>query len=179
VSDETTDEIIRIPFNDTELHVVMIDRKPWMLFKHAMETLGLTYRSQLRTLKASSWAVVSHRETTAADGKRYKTTVVDRATFFFHLGQIDEWRVAESVRPRLRAYQAELPGVLEAYFTAGVAINPRFQQPAIESAKAEIVLPANFLEALEALVKSVKREQILAARVEAIIVESAPKVEAW
>jgi hypothetical protein len=59
---------------------------------------------------------------------------VDVRTFLMLLATVDEHRVAEAVRPKLVAYQAEVADAIEAYWTKGAAINPRATSEQIAAA---------------------------------------------
>jgi hypothetical protein len=100
------------------------DGKPEVALRHASETVGLDYSTQLRKLKGKSWATVVMRPTVAEDGKSREMAMVDRRTFTMWLATIDTNRVNEDARPVLEAFQAEAADALDAYFNDGGAINP-------------------------------------------------------
>lgn len=122
----TTREIVRVPFNGTEVLTVDVDGKPHIFLKPALEPLGLDYSNQLKKLNEKSWArVVLSTMQLPGDSQSRTYTTVDVRTFLMLLATIDEKRVAEHVRPTLVAYQSEVADAIEAYWTQGGAINPR------------------------------------------------------
>lgn len=104
---------------------VQQDGKEWASPRHICDTLGINWRSQHRKLNAKPWAVMVTMTMTAADGKNYDTSVIDRRTLTMWLATIDAGRVAPEHREMLEAYQEEAADALDAYFHAGGAINPR------------------------------------------------------
>jgi hypothetical protein len=113
-----------LDFHGDRLLLVDVGGKPRIVLRPAMEALGLDYATQFTKLRQRSWAVVGQSPTTGADGKTYQMVTVDVRTFLMLLATVDENRVAEAVRPKLVAYQAEVADAIEAYWTKGVAINP-------------------------------------------------------
>lgn len=60
-------EIVHVPFRDGEILAVDIDGRPWVVLRPALESIGLSFPTQLRKLRNRSWAVVAQRATTGAD----------------------------------------------------------------------------------------------------------------
>lgn len=118
-------EIVRIPFHDGEILSTLVDGKPYVVLRPAIERLGMDYSTQLKKLRRRSWAVVGLCPMTGTDGKEYQMVTADARTFLMLLATIDEHRVSEEARPLLVAYQSEMADVLEKYWHAGGAINPR------------------------------------------------------
>jgi len=118
-------EIVRIPFSGGDLLTTNIDGKPYVVFRHAVESLGLDYSGQFRKLQIRSWANRCDITTVAADGKLRTMVAVDVATFLMWLATVNETKVADSVRDTLIAYQAESADAIYGYWTKGGAINPR------------------------------------------------------
>jgi hypothetical protein len=114
-----------LDFHGDQVLLVDVDGRPHVVLRPALEALGLAYWPQLEKLRDRSWATVTSRETVAADGRVRQMVTVDVRTFLMLLATIDERRVAETVRPKLVAYQAEVADAIEAYWTKGAAINPR------------------------------------------------------
>ena len=104
---------------------VQQDGKEWASPKHVCDALGIDWKSQHRKLNTKKWAVMVTMTMTAADGKHYDTSVIDRRTLTMWLATIDAGRVAPEHREALEAYQAEAADALDKYFHDGGAINPR------------------------------------------------------
>lgn len=110
-------EIVHIPFHGDELMATLVNGKPHVVLKPAIEAVGLDYKSQLDKLRGKSWATVGMSPMVAADGRLREMVTVDVRTLLMLLATIDEHRVAEHVRPKLIAYQAEVADVIESHFT--------------------------------------------------------------
>jgi hypothetical protein len=120
-----TREVVRIPFRDGEVLTVEIGGRPHVVLRPALETIGLDYSAQWRKIQGRSWATVVHATTVAADGSIREMATVDVRTFLMLLATINESHVSDAVRPTLVAYQNEVADAIEAYWTRGVAVNPR------------------------------------------------------
>lgn len=121
-----TAEVVRIPFRDGEVLAVDRDGKPNIFLKPVIDGLGIDYSTQVRKLKAKSWASVGTMPTQLPnDSQTREHVVVDVRTFLMLLATIDEHRVSDEARESLIAYQNEVADVIEAYWTQGGAINPR------------------------------------------------------
>jgi hypothetical protein len=118
-------EIVKVPFHGDDILTVDVNGKPHIVLKPAIEAIGLDYFTQLAKLNGRSWAVKGLSPSTGSDGKTYEMVTVDLRTFLMLLATIDEKRVAKDVAPKLIAYQAEVADAVEAYWTKGVAVNPR------------------------------------------------------
>jgi hypothetical protein len=118
-------DIVSIPFHGGEVLSTLVDGKPYVVLRPALDRLGMDYSTQLKKLRRRSWAVMGQSPTAGSDGKTYQMVTVDVRTFIMLLATIDEHRVAEEVRPLLVAYQSEMADVLEAYWSDGGVINPR------------------------------------------------------
>lgn len=112
---------------------VQQDGKEWASVTHICRSLGIDPKSQRRKLHAKPWAVGVMMTLTAADGKNYSMTMVDRRTLTMWLATIDTNRVAEDARPVLEAYQVEAADALDRYFHDGGAINPRADEHKIRA----------------------------------------------
>lgn len=118
-------EIVRIPFHGSEILAVGNDGRPHLFLRPIIESLGIDFSTQVRKLKAKSWACVGTMPTQLPnDTQTREHVVVDVRTFLMLLATIDENRVNEAARPTLVALQNEIADVVEAYFTKGGAINP-------------------------------------------------------
>lgn len=115
---------VEVPGTDRPIMAAIVGKHPEVALRHASESIGLDYSTQLRKLKAKSWATVVMRPTVADDGKTRDMAMLDRRTFTMWLATIDTNRVSEDARPVLEAFQAEAADALDAYFSEGGAINP-------------------------------------------------------
>lgn len=118
-------EVVKLDLSAGSVHTTMLADKPHVVIRPAVEALGLSYPAQYRKLQTRSWAVVAQKATTGADGKTYEMDIVPVRTFLMLLATIHENKVAPAARPVLIAYQNETADAIEAYWTKGVASNPR------------------------------------------------------
>lgn len=122
-------ELVPVPVPGApDLMAAQFDSRQWAALKPMCDTLGIDYSAQLKRLKGRSWAVMAVTPMTAADGKTYRTTVVDSGTIPMWLATIDERRVDEDVRPNLIAYQREARDALDAYFNKRAVAAPPVNQ---------------------------------------------------
>jgi P22_AR N-terminal domain len=160
--------VVKIPFHGTELIAVDVDGKPQIVLRAAVESLGLAFEPQRRKLQSRSWAVVTQKVVTAADGKGYQTTTVDVRTFLMLLATINENNVAAEKRELLVAYQSEVADVVEAYWRNGVVANPRSIVP---------VQPSR-LDVVQALLDEVRRIESESAEARAIAQRTSDRLDA-
>ncbi|WP_433731134.1 phage antirepressor N-terminal domain-containing protein [Actinoplanes sp. CA-051413] len=124
-------EVASIPFHGGDVLAAQIDDKTHVVLRPAIEMLGLDYSSQLRKLKAKSWAcVVNLTMQLPGDTQSRDHAAVDVRTFLMLMATINEKQVADGVRDVLIAYQNEIADVIESYFVDGEAANPRTAHPA-------------------------------------------------
>jgi hypothetical protein len=114
MSDANTLALIK--YGDDVIYSVVVDGKPHVVLKPAVESIGLDYWTQAEKLKGRSWATTGLCPVVAKDGKTREMVTVDVRTFLMLLATVDESRVAEHVRPKLVAYQNEVADVIEAYW---------------------------------------------------------------
>jgi hypothetical protein len=117
-------EIARISLSAGAIETVLVDGSPHVVFRPAVEAIGLAYSAQLRKLRDRTWANRVDIDTVAEDGRTRQMVAVDVRTFLMWLATVNENKVAEEVRPTLVAYQRETTAAVEAYWTQGGAINP-------------------------------------------------------
>lgn len=117
-------EIARISLSSGAVETVMVNGQPHVVFRPAVEAIGLAYSGQLRKLRDRSWASRVDIDTTGSDGKTYRMVAVDVRTFLMWLATVNENKVAEAARPTLVAYQRETTTAVEEYWTQGGAVNP-------------------------------------------------------
>ncbi|NEA67521.1 phage antirepressor N-terminal domain-containing protein [Streptomyces sp. SID12488] len=131
-------EIARISLSSGAVETVMVDGQPHVVFRPAVEAIGLAYSAQLRKLRDRSWASRVDIDTTGADGKTYRMVAVDVRTFLMWLATVNENKVAEAARPTLIAYQQETTAAVNAYWTQGGAINPAATQEQAAGLRTEL-----------------------------------------
>lgn len=133
IPDQST-KVVKLDLSAGSIHTTLVDGRPNIVLKPAIEDLGLAYSTQLRKLKTRSWACVSQTDMQMPgdDQTRSHTTVPVR-TFLMLLANVNENRVAENIRPTLIAFQNETADVIEAYWTEGGAINPRATEEQLDS----------------------------------------------
>lgn len=143
---------IPVPGTDREITATLVDGTPFVSLRHACEAIGIDPESQRRKLRRRSWAVAVQQTATGVDGKSYQMTMVDRRTFTYWLGGLDENKVSEAARPVLIAFQAEASEALDSYFNEGGAINPRATEDQLERITREAQAQAAVLRALKGVV---------------------------
>ncbi len=145
-------ELVKIPFHNSEILAVDVDGKPQIVLKPAFDHIGLDADQQIRKLKRQPWAVTGVTTGTGSDGKTYQMVTADVRTFLMALATIPVSRVNEEARPLLVAYQSEVADVIEQYFTAGGAINPRANQDQLTTLIGRAEGQARVLRALDGIV---------------------------
>jgi hypothetical protein len=145
---------VKLDLSAGSVQTVLVGGVPNIVLKSAVEELGLDYSTQVRKLKGRSWAVMGTAPTTGSDGKTYDMTVVPVRTFLMLLATINENRVAYLHRKTLVAFQNETADAIEAYWTAGGAINPRATEGQLDSLISRAKQQAEVLSILSGLVDS-------------------------
>lgn len=143
---------IPVPGASSPIMAVQKDGTEWAAARHICDSLGIDWKSQHRKLESKSWAVVVMMTTTAADGKSYQTSMVDRRTLTMWLATIDTNRVSEAARPTLEAYQLEAANALDAYFHKGGAINPRAEEHQLNALMRESQMRMELCQAAKGLI---------------------------
>lgn len=117
---------VPVPGTDNRLMAIQRNGEVWVSPNHICMALHIDWKSQHRKLRNKPWAVMVKMTMTAADGKNYQTTMIDRRTLTMWLATIDASRIKEDyARSILEAYQVEAADALDSYFHEGAAINPR------------------------------------------------------
>lgn len=129
---------VTLPLSVGDVQTVDVDGDPFIVFRHAVDTLGISYSRQVKKLKERSWSNCVVKATVAEDEKIRDMLVVNVPTFLMWLGGVNENRVASEVRPRLIAYQRETMDVVHAYWTSGGAINPRATDAQVAEMRARL-----------------------------------------
>lgn len=126
-------KVVKLDLSAGSIETVMVNGEPHVVFRPAVEAIGLDYSTQLRKLRERSWASRRDIPTTGADGKTYRMAAVDVRTFLMWLATVNENKVADEVRETLIAYQQETTTAVNAYWTEGGVINPRATEEQIDS----------------------------------------------
>lgn len=133
-------EVVQLDLSAGSIHTVLVDGKPSVILKTAIEQLGMDYSTQLSKLRSRSWATVGQHPMVAEDGKTRDMAVVPVRTFLMLLATINENRVAVGNRKTLVAFQQETADAIEAYWTKGGAINDRASTEQLDALAEEIEL---------------------------------------
>lgn len=155
-------ELVTIPVaqSGASLSASLIDGTPLVALRPMCESIGIDYSRQFTKLKSKSWATVVIKPTVAADGKTRDMVMIDRRTMTMWLATIDESRVDEAARPTIRAFQSEAADALDAYFSTGVAVNPRGNLSTFDILRAQI-------DQLEAAERTANEAKAIAHRTDA------------
>ncbi|GAA0527149.1 hypothetical protein GCM10010172_04600 [Paractinoplanes ferrugineus] len=145
-------EIVRVPFQGTEIHTTLVSGEPHVVIRPTLEGLGLDYSAQLKKLKTKSWATVATTATVAEDGKVREMTTVDLDTWAMLLANVDEHRVAPGSKQIVIDYQRESARALREYWTNGGAINPRATEDQLTAIISRAEGQARVLRALDGIV---------------------------
>lgn len=115
----------RFNFHGSELDVLVDGDDVWISVRRVCEAIGIAHQPQFAKLKAAAWAAVTHRVTTAADGKSYETFVVHLRSLASWLHGIEAWRVKNgAVRAKIELFQKEAADVLASHFLRPKAPGP-------------------------------------------------------
>lgn len=145
-------EIIPVPLGAGEVLTVDVDGSPFVVFRPAVEAIGLDYAGQITKLRSRSWANRRDIATVAADGKTRSMVAVDVPTFLMWLATVNETKVAAEVRPILASYQRESSGAIHGYWTKGGAINPRATEVQLDAIISQAEGQARVLKLLQGVV---------------------------
>lgn len=145
-------EMIPFRFHEDELSLINLDGKAHLALKPALESIGLDAKSQIAKLNGKSWSRTVLVPVRDSAGRTQQTTVCDIRTFLMLLATVDERRVADSVRPKLIKYQAEIADAIESYWVDGGAINSRATADQLNALIGRIEGQARVLSALRGVV---------------------------
>jgi hypothetical protein len=144
-------DIVRIPFNGSEVLAVDVDGKPQIILKPAFEAIGLDADQQIRKLQRQPWAGTGVTTVPTAGGPQRAITA-DVRTFLMALATIPASRVSDEARPTLIAYQSEVADAIESYWTKGGAINSRATEDQLAAIISRAKGQADVLAALRGIV---------------------------
>jgi hypothetical protein len=143
---------VKLDLSAGSVQTVLVDGEPHVVFRPAVEAIGLDYSTQLRKLRDRSWANRRDIPTVAEDGKTRLMAAVDVRTFLMWLATVNENKVADEVRETLVAYQQETTTAVNAYWTQGGAINPRATEDQLDSLISRAKQQAEVLSILSGIV---------------------------
>lgn len=150
---QSTDLVpIPVPGTDREIVATVIDGKPMVSLRHACDAIGIDPESQRRKLRRRSWAVAVQKTATGTDGKSYEMTMIDRRTFTYWLGGLDENKVSAEAKPVLVKFQAEAADALDAYFNEGGAINPRATEDQLDALARKTRMQIDIIHACKGII---------------------------
>lgn len=138
VPDPEPREVAKIDLSVGSIDTVMVDGEPHVVFRPAVEAIGLAYSAQLRKLRDRSWANRVDIATVAEDGKTRQMAAVDIRTFLMWLATVNETKVAPEIRPVLVAYQRETTDAVRDYWTKGGALNERATDDQLDALQQQI-----------------------------------------
>lgn len=145
-------DIVRIPFNGSEVQAVDVDGKPYVLLRPAFEAIGLDAARQIAKLQSQPWATTAVTAGVGEDGKKRQMIAADVRTFLMALATIPASRVSDEARPVLIAYQSEVADAIESYWTKGGAINSRATEDQLAAIITRAKGQADVLAALRGIV---------------------------
>ncbi|MFB7736253.1 phage antirepressor N-terminal domain-containing protein [Streptomyces sp. NPDC056112] len=145
-------KVVKLDLSAGSIDTVMVDGEPHVVFRPAVEAIGLDYSTQLRKLRDRSWANRRDIPTVAEDGKTRQMVAVDVRTFLMWLATVNETKVADEVRETLIAYQQETTTAVNAYWTEGGVINPRATEDQLDSLISRAKQQAEVLSILSGIV---------------------------
>lgn len=114
------------------------DGEPSVLFRTAVESIGLDYSAALRRLKRSSWACVAMTATQVPGDQTRQMATVSIDTWIMFLATVDETRVSEELRPLVVEFQKESAKALRDFWLKGVAVNDSATVQQLEQAKLDL-----------------------------------------
>jgi hypothetical protein len=119
-------EIVPVRLSLGELNTITEGDTLWVVFRPAVEALGLNVKTQIDKVKSRSWACVSLRDMQVpGDTQVRRHLVVDRRTLTMWLATVNENNVPEEKRQQLITFQREAADALDRHFHEGAALNPR------------------------------------------------------
>jgi phage antirepressor YoqD-like protein len=116
-----------VDFHGQALVVVDKEGEPYVVMRPIVEGMGLDWASQFTKLTEDTrrWGTVVIRATVAADGKTREMTCLPLRKLAGWLMTLQPNRMDMFVADKVRIYQNECDDALWAYWTKGVAVNPR------------------------------------------------------
>ena len=121
-------DIQRIPFHEDELLAIVDDRtgKEYVLPKPMADIFGLTWHGQLAKLRKSKlFSKGIQKMCIPSPGGEQEAVLLERHLVPAWLFSLDINRLSPLLQDKLLRYQEECAAVLDAYFSKGIALNPR------------------------------------------------------
>lgn len=109
-------EIIRFQFQGDWLEGMRTAQGAMFPLRPMCAALGIDVDSQRVKLKKQAWATTVIITAVGEDGKNREMFAIDRRTLLMWLATIDANRVAETVRPKLVAYQKDIAETIDRVF---------------------------------------------------------------
>lgn len=132
-------DIVRVPFMDGFIETVLIDNEPHVLLRPTLSGMGLDADSQLKKLKRKSWgSTVVTTVQVPGDTQGRELAAANLDTWAMLLANIDEHRVAESVKPIVVEYQKKSAKALREFWTQGGSINPAATPEQVEDLRIQL-----------------------------------------
>jgi hypothetical protein len=119
--------LVQVEFHGDTIEAIFHKGKVWAGLKRLCESLGVDFAGQFTKLRQKPWARIEMISIRDSAGRKQETCCVDLDTLPMWLATIDAGRVAESIRPKLEAFQCEAADALRQYFFQGEAVNPRMK----------------------------------------------------
>src|ERR1044072_4767937 len=123
-----TSDVVKVDLSVGSLLTTLIGGEPYVVFRPAVERIGLSFSRQVKKIKERSWANCGLKATVGEDGKTRDMLVMDVSTFLMWLATVNESRVSEDARSTLVAYQRETTGAVYGYCTRGGVVRARGQR---------------------------------------------------
>lgn len=138
-------------FHGQALIVVDNNGEPYVAMKPVVEGMGLDWGGQHKKLadESSRWSISVISILQSHDGRQRDMTCLPLRKLTAWLMILQPSRMAPEVADRVRFYQEECDGALWAYWSKGVAINPR--------AETSLTRDDILLQALQSLVEKEKK----------------------
>ncbi|AMV25457.1 hypothetical protein VT84_13750 [Gemmata sp. SH-PL17] len=164
-------ELVKIQFHGDELEAVALDGGNFRTsLRRICENIGLAFSAQLQKLKKKSWACVSEIDTHDTSGRVQSMVMIDRRTLVMWLANIDERKVKDSVREKIRRYQAECAEVLDRHFGARVSAASQEQYHSDPLLNEMLRVQAQMTSSMPLLIET-RRRQIEAERLQSQMVQ--------
>jgi hypothetical protein len=140
---------VKLPLSVADVYTVLVDGVPHVVFRPAVEALGMDYATQKRKIQGRTWATIGSAPMVAADGRTRDMDTITYRTFGMWASSVNENRVKDSdVRKRLVAFQCETADAIEAYWLKGGAVNPRATSEQLEALQTKITEQSHAIKAL-------------------------------
>jgi hypothetical protein len=176
--DKTVQVLDSIDFHGHGLTVVVRGGEPYVAMRSIVEGMGLTWPSQYQKMMDNKerWGVVMI--VTPSQGGEQATVCMPLRKLTGWLMTLQPSRMEAAIAQRVLLYQHECDDALWAYWTKGMAVNPRVVRP---NDSTLLGLPdfQDPVAAAEAWIEQYKRHKVAEAEVKLLVAkvqEDAPKV---